>query len=53
MPFRMGPGELALILGIVLIVLGVGKLPQAFVAIGKTKRAFRRAMTMIRKRKKP
>jgi len=43
MPFRMGPWEIALILVIVLIVFGVGKLPQAFGAIGKGLRAFKRA----------
>ena len=43
MPFRMGPWEIALILVIVLIVFGVGKLPQAFGAIGKGIRAFKRA----------
>ena len=42
MPFRMGPWEIALILVIVLIVFGVGKLPQAFGAIGKGIRAFKR-----------
>jgi sec-independent protein translocase protein TatA len=35
MPFRMGPWEIALILVIILIVFGVGKLPQAFGVIGK------------------
>ena len=39
----MGPWEIALILVIVLIVFGVGKLPQAFGAIGKGIRAFKRA----------
>ncbi|RLC71080.1 MAG: twin-arginine translocase TatA/TatE family subunit [Chloroflexi bacterium] len=43
MPFRMGPWEIALILLIILIVFGVGKLPQAFGAIGKGIRAFKRA----------
>ena len=43
MPFRMGPWEIALILVIILIVFGVGKLPQAGSAIGKGMRAFRRA----------
>ena len=43
MPFRMGPWEIGLILVIVLIVFGVGKLPQAFGAIGKGIRAFKRA----------
>jgi len=43
MPFRMGPWEIGLILAIILIVFGVGKLPQAFGAIGKGLRAFKRA----------
>lgn len=43
MPFRMGPWEIALILIIILIVFGVGKLPQVGGAIGKGIRAFRKA----------
>ena len=42
MPFRMGPWEIALILAIILIVFGVGKLPQVGGAIGKGIRAFRK-----------
>ena len=42
MPFRFGPWEIALILMIILIVFGVGKLPQAGTAIGKGLRAFRK-----------
>jgi len=42
MPFRMGPWEIALILIIILIVFGVGKLPQVGGAIGKGIRAFRK-----------
>ena len=42
MPFRMGPWEIALILAIILIVFGVGKLPQVSGAIGKGLRAFKR-----------
>jgi len=42
MPFRMGPWEIALILIIILIVFGVGKLPQVGSAIGKGIRAFRK-----------
>ena len=40
---RLGPWEIALILVIVLIVFGVGKLPQVGGAIGKGIRAFRKA----------
>jgi sec-independent protein translocase protein TatA len=42
MPFRMGPWEIALILVIILIVFGVGKLPQVSGAIGKGIRAFKK-----------
>ncbi|MFC1987703.1 twin-arginine translocase TatA/TatE family subunit [Chloroflexota bacterium] len=42
MPFRMGPWEIAIILIIILIVFGVGKLPQVGGAIGKGMRAFRK-----------
>ncbi len=41
MPFHMGPWEIGLILVIILIVFGVGKLPQASSALGKGLRAFR------------
>ncbi len=41
MPFRMGPWEIGLILVVILIIFGVGKLPQASGAIGKGLRAFR------------
>ncbi len=43
MPFRMGPLEIGLILVIILIVFGTGKLPQVGNAIGKGLRAFRNA----------
>lgn len=42
MPFRMGPWEIALILAVILIVFGVGKLPQVGGAVGRGLRAFRR-----------
>ena len=42
MPFRVGPWEIGLILVIILIVFGVGKLPQVGGAIGKGMRAFRK-----------
>ena len=42
MPFRIGPWEIALILVIILIVFGVGKLPQIGGAIGKGLRSFKR-----------
>ncbi|MDP3879925.1 MAG: twin-arginine translocase TatA/TatE family subunit [Dehalococcoidales bacterium] len=43
MPFRLGPWEIGLILVIILIVFGVGKLPQIGGAIGKGLRSFRQA----------
>ena len=43
MPFRMGPWEISLIVVVILIVFGVGKLPQVGGAIGKGLRSFRRA----------
>jgi len=39
----MGPWEIGLILVIILIIFGVGKLPQVGEGIGKGLRAFRRA----------
>jgi sec-independent protein translocase protein TatA len=42
MPFRIGPWEIALVLVIILIVFGVGKLPQVGGAIGKGIRSFRK-----------
>ena len=43
MPFRLGPWEITLILAIILIIFGVGKLPQVGGAIGKGLRSFRKA----------
>jgi sec-independent protein translocase protein TatA len=43
MPFRLGPWEIGLILVIVLVVFGVGKLPQIGGAVGRSVREFRRA----------
>ncbi|MFC1964809.1 twin-arginine translocase TatA/TatE family subunit [Chloroflexota bacterium] len=43
MPFRMGPWEIGLILLIILLVFGVGKLPQVGNAIGKSIREFRKS----------
>lgn len=45
MPFRVGPWEIGLIVLIILIVFGVGKLPQVGGAIGKGLRAFRKGQT--------
>ncbi len=43
MPFHMGPLEIGLIVVLVLIIFGVGKLPQVGGAIGKSIREFRKA----------
>ena len=43
MPFRLGPMEIGIILVIVLIVFGVGKLPQVGGALGKGIREFRKS----------
>ncbi|MFC1964800.1 twin-arginine translocase TatA/TatE family subunit [Chloroflexota bacterium] len=42
MPLRMGLWEIGLILVIILLVFGVGKLPQVGGAIGRGLRAFRK-----------
>ncbi len=42
MPFKIGPWEIAFVLIIILIVFGVGKLPQVGGAIGKGIRAFKK-----------
>lgn len=41
MPFKLGPLELVVILIIVLLIFGVGKLPQIGSALGKTMKAFK------------
>jgi len=42
MPFRLGPWEIALIVVVILIVFGVGRLPQVGGAMGKGIRNFRK-----------
>ena len=42
MSFRPGPAELVIILVVVLIIFGAGKLPEVGGAIGKGIRAFKR-----------
>ena len=41
MPFKLGPLEIVLILVVILVVFGVGKLPQVGSALGKGIRAFK------------
>ena len=45
MPFHIGPWEIGLILAIILIVFGVGKLPQVGGALGKGLHAFRKGQS--------
>jgi sec-independent protein translocase protein TatA len=45
MPFKIGPVELLLILVIVTMLFGVGKLPEVFGSVGKGIREFRKAAT--------
>ena len=45
MPFRIGPTELIIILVIVMIVFGVGRLPEIGGALGKSMRSFKRSVT--------
>ncbi len=42
---RFGPWEIALVVLVILIVFGVGKLPQVGGAIGKGIRSFRKAQS--------
>ena len=41
MPFRFGPMELIIVLVVVLIIFGVGRLPEIVGAMGKAIREFR------------
>ena len=45
MPFRIGPTELIIILVIVMIVFGVGRLPEIGGALGRSIRSFKRSVT--------
>ena len=45
MPFRIGPMELIIILFIVLIIFGVGRLTDIGGALGKSIKEFRKATT--------
>lgn len=47
MPFRIGPMELIIVLVIIMIVFGVGKLPQVGGAMGRGLREFRKARSEI------
>ena len=43
MPFRIGPVELILIIVVLMLIFGVGKLPQVGEAMGKAVRQFRKS----------
>lgn len=43
MPFRLGPMELVIILVIVIIIFGVGKLPEIGGALGKGIKEFKKS----------
>ena len=45
MPFRVGPTELIIVLVIIMIIFGVGKLPSIGGALGKSIREFRKGQT--------
>jgi sec-independent protein translocase protein TatA len=45
MPFRIGPLEIILILVIVLIIFGVGRLSEVGTGLGKGIRNFKKAMS--------
>ena len=42
MPFKIGPLELVLIIVVLMLIFGVGKLPQVGEAMGKAVRQFRK-----------
>ena len=42
MPFRVGPMELIILLVIVMLIFGVGRLPQIGNAVGKSIKEFRK-----------
>ncbi len=43
MPFRVGPTELIIVLVIVMIIFGVGRLPEVGGSLGKAIREFRKS----------
>lgn len=45
MPIRLGPVELVIVLVIVVIIFGVGRLPEIGGAVGKAIREFRESTT--------
>ncbi|MBI4215943.1 MAG: twin-arginine translocase TatA/TatE family subunit [Chloroflexi bacterium] len=53
MPFRIGPMELIIVLVIVLVVFGVGRLPEVGGALGKGIKEFRKASSSESESKTP
>ena len=53
LPFRLGPMEIVLILAVVMIVFGVGRLPEVFGGLGKGIREFKKATIDEEETKKP
>ena len=47
MPFSVGPFELLLVLIVVLLIVGPGKLPEVGNALGRTIREFRRTSSEV------
>lgn len=45
MPFRIGPLEIVIVLVIILIIFGVGRLPEVGAGLGKGIRSFKRSVT--------
>lgn len=45
MPFRVGPTELIIVLVIVMLIFGVGRLPEIGGALGKSIRSFKKSVT--------
>ena len=45
MPFRVGPTELIIVLVVVMIIFGVGRLPEVGGALGKAIREFRQTQS--------
>ena len=45
MPFRVGPIELVIVMVIVMLIFGVGRLPEIGGALGKSMRSFKKSVT--------
>ncbi len=53
MPFKLGPLELVIILVIVLVIFGAGKLPEIGSSLGKAIRGFRQSASVEGEEAKP